>query len=886
MAPAGRGGVRPPHHDFAGRGLGRGGHAHGRSTGSTSSGSPGRQDAGGQRAQPITAPPACPRQLASTLSSSLRTKARAAPTRIRPCRGRRRGPGTPEAGARVSGWLGQLGEQLLGGPAAVQARRTLSGVNRYTVAPPRDSTSAARCIRRPRSTSSGPEPPRSGRPAAARGPRARAAAPRPRLDPVVVAGQERAARRAEGPGPARPAARPPAPPSGRAARRSAPVRRGRRQRSRASRVSTSGAAPGGQLGQHAQHARRTAAAAPGPRRRTAPPARSRARRARRPARAPARCSASRGDPPPAPGGRFRCPRVVAGRGRPRRADLAVVRASPAAQASSMTTAAAGSGRSRALAVRRRSRTPRPPARSTGGGATPQSPPSSATSRAGRGGAARRGVHQPRGPLDRLDRGRLRLDVAVHPPAAQVQADLAGQHDGSGSSTASRRCASSHSTGDRAVDRLAGRSAPRTAPTVTARPAGPAPPAPPSGASASSASTSAGSGAVGEGGPSPAGNGPTVSRTVSTSRSAVSRPQTRARSRSRSSVAASAVGRTPSSRATSVRLAGSGRTASASSTCTLEGVQAVEHPVHAGPGRAARGDRGQVVRQRGSSRPAGRAAARRAARRPTTAARRRGCAEPQPVEWPSAPRYAPASTVGAWLQMLVRTSGSWSCPSSAGPRPPRAGGRSSRWASRTPGPTTTWPGVARRRALVRHRAHAHRGRPGDRADPARHLGGLAELPPPGALRQGADDPGRRQRRPLRPRRGCGRQRVGCRRAGSRGAVAAARGSSGSTSSCSCWTCCSRQPVTTWRGDVVQRGRGPDGARAPCSGRGCRSSWRPTARRGSRWRLARRRAGRPRGRRRSDGAAGRTRGGAGVAGAVRRFEDAARGAGRDPAAMRGT
>ena len=55
------------------------------------------------------------------------------------------------------------------------------------------------------------------------------------------------------------------------------------------------------------------------------------------------------------------------------------------------------------------------------------------------------------------------------------------------------------------------------------------------------------------------------------------------------------------------------------------------------------------------------------------------------------------------------------------------------------------------ALVRHRADP--GGRGDRDldDPARDLGGQPQLPPPGAVRQGADEPRRHQWRALRPRR---------------------------------------------------------------------------------------------------------------------------------------
>ncbi len=63
---------------------------------------------------------------------------------------------------------------------------------------------------------------------------------------------------------------------------------------------------------------------------------------------------------------------------------------------------------------------------------------------------------------------------------------------------------------------------------------------------------------------------------------------------------------------------------------------------------------------------------------------------------------------------------------------------------------------------------HGRRTGDLAGSAGHVGRLAELPPPGALRQGADEPGRRQRRPLRAGRGRRWQRVGRRGAWRRGA----------------------------------------------------------------------------------------------------------------------
>ena len=66
-----------------------------------------------------------------------------------------------------------------------------------------------------------------------------------------------------------------------------------------------------------------------------------------------------------------------------------------------------------------------------------------------------------------------------------------------------------------------------------------------------------------------------------------------------------------------------------------------------------------------------------------------------------------------------------------------------------------PGVAlaRRRAVVRHRAAAGRGGGGHRAHRARHVGGVAELPAPRAVRQGRHGARRRQRRavPARPRR---------------------------------------------------------------------------------------------------------------------------------------
>ncbi len=273
--------------------------------------------------------------------------------------------------------------------------------------------------------------------------------------------------------------------------------------------------------------------------------------------------------------------------------------SPATHAVSTTSAAVGSSTSSAVAVRRRSRTPRPPARSTGGPAVPHQRPSSATRRharwrprprprapaaqgvpsssapvpsaPGSGARVRRAAPDPpraagrrcpdrtrpaavrEEPLDRsARRGRPHLPVgALHgsrrgPPGELVE-------DGAHAVGAS---CSSVSTVPVAARCSASRASATSGSWLTSRPR-----------SSSSSASRCGErrpSASARDGPSPAGCGPRSSRTAETRCSRRSVPHTRARRRSSATTSPALA---PHAFETAVTLVGSGSTDSTSATCS-------------------------------------------------------------------------------------------------------------------------------------------------------------------------------------------------------------------------------------------------------------------------------------------------------------------------------